>query len=124
MLINNDTQQRDTVSERPIRPPLNHKAFGNLFCNSQKSFHTSPGPYDSNKRGNRPFFKLILINIFYMCLCIHVFIMVHHSLAFSRCMVDYTLMTDQMTTIFVFHFIWGHVPGGSICYQYSNRKDL
>ena len=32
--------------------------------------------------------------------------------AFSRCMVDYTLMTDQMTTIFVFHFIWGHVPGG------------
>ena len=25
---------------------------------------------------------------------------------FSRSMVDYTLMTDQMTTIFVFHFIW------------------
>ena len=41
---------------------------------------------------------------------------------FSRSMVDYTLMTDQMTTIFVFHFIWGHVPGGWICYQYS--KDL
>ena len=29
------------------------------------------------------------------------------QLCFSRCMVDYTLMTDQMTTIFVFHFIWG-----------------
>ena len=41
---------------------------------------------------------------------------------FSRCMVDYTLMTDQMTTIFVFHFIRGHVPGGWICYQYSNRE--
>ena len=26
---------------------------------------------------------------------------------FSRCMVDCTLMTDQMTIIFVFHFIWG-----------------
>ena len=38
------------------------------------------------------------------------------------CMVDCTLMTDQMTTIFVFHFIWGHVPGGLICYQYSNRE--
>ena len=41
---------------------------------------------------------------------------------FSSCMVDYTLMTDQMTTIFVFHFIWGHVPGGWICYQYSSRE--
>ena len=41
---------------------------------------------------------------------------------FSRCMVDCTLMTDQMTIIFVFHFIWGHVPGGWICYQYSNRE--
>ena len=41
---------------------------------------------------------------------------------FSRCMVDYTLMTDQMTTIFVFHFIWGHVPGGWISYQYSRRE--
>ena len=37
--------------------------------------------------------------------------MVHRSRAFSRYMVDYTLMTDQMMTIFVFHFIWGHVPG-------------
>ena len=37
---------------------LNHKAFGNLFCNSQKSFHTSPGRYDSNIRGYRSFFKL------------------------------------------------------------------
>ena len=33
--------------------------------------------------------------------------MVHRSRAFSRCMVDYTLMTDQMMTIFVFHFIYG-----------------
>ena len=41
---------------------------------------------------------------------------------FSRCMVDCTLMTDQMAIIFVFHFIWGHVPGGWICYQYSNRE--
>ena len=41
---------------------------------------------------------------------------------FSRCIVDYTLVTDQMTTIFVFHFIWGHVPGGWICYQYSSRE--
>ena len=24
VLINNDTHQRETVSERPIRPPLNH----------------------------------------------------------------------------------------------------
>ena len=24
--------------------------------------------------------------------------------------------------IFVFHFIWGHVPGGWICYQYSSRE--
>ena len=37
---------------------LNYKAFGNLFCNSQKSFHTSPGPYDLNNRGYRSFFKL------------------------------------------------------------------
>ena len=41
---------------------------------------------------------------------------------FSRCMVKCTLMTDQMTTIFVFHFIWGHVPVGWICYQYSSRE--
>ena len=41
---------------------------------------------------------------------------------FSPSMVDCTLMTDQMTIIFVFHFIWGHVPGGWICYQYSNRE--
>ena len=25
---------------------MNNKAFGNLFCNSQKSFHTSPGSFD------------------------------------------------------------------------------
>ena len=37
---------------------LNHKAFGNLFCNSQKSFHTSPAPYESNNKGYRSFFKL------------------------------------------------------------------
>ena len=41
--------------------------------------------------------------------------MVHRSRAFSRCMVDYTLITDQMMTIFVFHFIWGHVRG--VMYQ-------
>ena len=29
---------------------MNNKAFGNLFCNSQKSFHTSPGSSDSNKK--------------------------------------------------------------------------
>ena len=39
------------------------------------------------------------------------------QLCFSRCMVDYTLMTDQMTTIFVFHFIWGHRP-------YTTRLNL
>ena len=37
---------------------LNNKAFGNLFCNSEKSFHTSPRSSDSNNRGYRPFFKL------------------------------------------------------------------
>ena len=37
---------------------MNNKAFGNLFCNSQKSFHTSPVSSDSNDRGYRPFFKL------------------------------------------------------------------
>ena len=37
---------------------MNNKAFGNLFCNSQKSFHTSPGSADSNNRGYRSFFKL------------------------------------------------------------------
>ena len=37
---------------------MNNKAFGNLFCNSQKSFHTSPGSSDSNSRGYRSFFKL------------------------------------------------------------------
>ena len=41
---------------------------------------------------------------------------------FSSLTVDYTLMTDQMTTIFVFHFIRGHVPGGWICYQCSSRQ--
>ena len=41
---------------------------------------------------------------------------------FSRYMVDLTLMTTQMTTIFVFHFIWGHVPGGWICYLYSSNE--
>ena len=57
-----------------------------------------------------------------VCLCTHGFIMVHRSRAFSRCMVEYALMTDQMMTIFVFHFIWGHVPGGWICYQYSTGR--
>ena len=37
---------------------LNNKAFGNLFCNSQNSFHTSPGSSDSNNRSYRSFFKL------------------------------------------------------------------
>ena len=37
---------------------LNNKAFGNLFCNPQKSFHTSPETSDSNNRGCQPFFKL------------------------------------------------------------------
>ena len=37
---------------------LNNKAFGNLFCNPEKSFHTSPRSSDSNNRGYRPFFKL------------------------------------------------------------------
>ena len=37
---------------------MHSKAFGNLFCNSQKSFHTSPGSSDSNTRGYRSFFKL------------------------------------------------------------------
>ena len=37
---------------------MNNKAFGNLFCNSQKSFHTSPGSSDSNNRGYRSFFRL------------------------------------------------------------------
>ena len=35
---------------------MNNKAFGNVFCNSQKSFHTSPGSSDSNNRGYRSFF--------------------------------------------------------------------
>ena len=33
--------------------------------------------------------------------------MVHRSRAFSRCMVNYTLMTEQMMTIFVFLFYMG-----------------
>ena len=37
---------------------MNNKAFGNIFCNSQKSFHTSPESSDLNNRGNRSFFKL------------------------------------------------------------------
>ena len=37
---------------------MNNKAFGNLFCNSQKSFYTSPGSSDSINRGYRSFFKL------------------------------------------------------------------
>ena len=37
---------------------MNNKAFGNLFCNSQKSFHTAPGSSDSNNRGYRSFFKI------------------------------------------------------------------
>ena len=37
---------------------IKSQAFGNLFCNSQKSFHTSPGPYNLNNRGYRSFFKL------------------------------------------------------------------
>ena len=31
---------------------LNNKAFGNLFCNPQKSSHTSPESSDSNNRGS------------------------------------------------------------------------
>ena len=30
---------------------MNNKAFGYLFCNSQKIFHTSPRSSDSNNRG-------------------------------------------------------------------------
>ena len=37
---------------------MDNKAFSNLFCYSQKSFHTSPGSSDSNNRGYRSFFKL------------------------------------------------------------------
>ena len=37
---------------------LNNKAFGNLFYNPQKSFHTSPESSDSNNRGCQPSFKL------------------------------------------------------------------
>ena len=38
---------------------MNNKAFGNLFRNSQKSFHISPGSSHSNSyRGYRSFFKL------------------------------------------------------------------
>ena len=37
---------------------LNNKAFRNLFCNSQKSFHTSPGSSDSNNIGCQSLFKL------------------------------------------------------------------
>ena len=36
---------------------MNNKVFGNLFCNSQKSFHTSPGSSDSNHSDYRSFFK-------------------------------------------------------------------
>ena len=38
--------------------PHYNKAFGNLFCNPQKSFQTSPESSESNKRGCQPFFKL------------------------------------------------------------------
>ena len=37
---------------------MNNKAFGNLLCNSQNSFHTSLGSSDSNNIGYRSFFKL------------------------------------------------------------------
>ena len=37
---------------------LNNKAFGNIFCNPQKSFHTSPESFDLKNRGCQPFFKL------------------------------------------------------------------
>ena len=33
-----------------------------------------------------------------------------------------TLMTAKMTTIFVFNFLWGHVPGGWIWHQYSSNE--
>ena len=39
---------------------LNDKAFGNLFSNPQKSFHTSPESSDSNYRGCQAFFNLKL----------------------------------------------------------------
>ena len=42
---------------------MNNKAFGNLFYNSLKSFHTSPGSSDSNNRGYRSFFKLNNVTI-------------------------------------------------------------
>ena len=33
VLINNDTHQRETLSERPIRPPLSDgQGFVNFFC--------------------------------------------------------------------------------------------
>ena len=35
-----------------------NQAFGNLFCNPQKGFHTSLESSDSNNRGCQPFFKL------------------------------------------------------------------
>ena len=43
---------------------------------------------------------------------------------FSRCMVDCTLMTDQMTTIFVFHFIWGHYQEAEFATNIQTGKDL
>ena len=53
----NTSKYVDTVAEfRSF--VMNNKGFGNLFCNSQKSFHTSPGFSDSKNRGYRSFFKL------------------------------------------------------------------
>ena len=37
---------------------LNHKAFGNIFHNSQKSFYTSARTSDPKKKGYRSFLQL------------------------------------------------------------------
>ena len=37
---------------------MNDKAFRNLFCNPQKSLHTSPGSSHLNNRGCQSFSKL------------------------------------------------------------------
>ena len=48
---------RDTLGQF-ISILKNNKSFGNLFCNPQKSFDTSPGFPDPNNRGWQLFFKL------------------------------------------------------------------
>ena len=88
---------------------MNKKAFGNVFCNSQKSFHTSPGSSNSDNRSYRSFFqfnngicisKKKILGVFCKCKCrCWVWRMIESLYYSSRKIPERYLVLDAMVLI-------------------------